>query len=120
MANKRDLKKEIKYVCGDIAVDALMIRDYVKDADTQKLEELVIRLADLQQNTLRNISFAFDRSHTSFDNEKAYRKAAHQYFHQAYAKLREEFNKQIFAAVKTLNEAVPAAQKELNKTIAAK
>lgn len=120
MANKRDLKKQIRYICGDIAVDALMIRDFIKDADKEKLESLVVRIADLQQNTLRNATFAFDRTRRSFDSNYAYRKAAKAYYRQAYTKLREEFNKQIFAAVKTLNEAVPASQRELNKEIAAK
>ena len=30
MANKRDLKKQISYICGDIATECLIAAEYVK------------------------------------------------------------------------------------------
>lgn len=30
MANKRDLKKQVKYICGDLATECMLAAEYVK------------------------------------------------------------------------------------------
>lgn len=64
-------------------------------------------------------TFSFDKTPSDFPTLKEYHKAARAYFHAAYTKFYEEFDKQIQAILKQLNEALPAAQRELNKKIAA-
>jgi hypothetical protein len=48
MANKRDLKKEIKYVCGDLAAECLLAKNYVKGVDAKAMKEIITKIADLQ------------------------------------------------------------------------
>lgn len=118
MANKRDLKKQIKYICGEVALECIMTREYVDGVDPQQLNQLVVRTADLQQKSLKNATFAFDKTPKDFPTLKEYHKAANQYFAKAYKKFYAEFNKHIQEIVDQLNKAIPAEQRELNKKIA--
>ena len=40
MANKRELKKEIKYVCGDLAAECLLAKNFVKGVDAKAMTEI--------------------------------------------------------------------------------
>lgn len=118
MANKRDLKKQIRYICGEVALECIMTREFVADTDPKTLNDLVIRTADLQQKSLKNVTFSFDKTPSDFDSLKDYHKAANQYFAKAYKTFYSEFNKSIQEIVDQLNKAIPASQRELNKKIA--
>lgn len=120
MANKRNLKKQVKYVCGDIATDCLIAGNYVKGVDPKTMQALVGELASLQDKTLKNISFAFDKTPRDFETRQAYNKARAAYFHKAYTSLREKFNTRILEVVKEMNAALPEEVKEANKAEAAK
>lgn len=119
MANKRDLKKQIKYICGEVALECIMTRECVPGVDPQTLNDLVIRTADLQQKSLKNATVSFDKVPSDFESVKAYHKAANQYFATAYKNFYKQFNAQIQAIVDQLNKAIPAEQREINKKIAA-
>ena len=118
MANKRDLKKQIKYICGEIALECIMTREYVEGVDPKKLNDLVIRTADLQQKSLKNATFAFDKTPSDFDSLKEYHKTSNAYFAKAYKTFYAEFNKSVQEIVDQLNKAIPESQRELNKKIA--
>ena len=55
MASKRNLKKQIRYICGEIAVECILARECVKDIDVAKMNEIVIKVADLQEKSVRNV-----------------------------------------------------------------
>lgn len=118
MANKRDLKKQIRYICGEVAFECIMTREFVEGVDPKVLNDLVIKIADLQQHSLKNATFSFDKAPRDFESKHDYHKAASAYFHNAYKVFYAEFNKQLQAIVTDLNEAIPAAQREINKKIA--
>ncbi|MCM1292124.1 MAG: hypothetical protein NC111_00175 [Bacteroides sp.] len=120
MANKRELKKQIKYICGEVALECIITRECVENTDSEALNNLVIRLAELQEKSIKNATFSFDKTPKDFENKKAYHKAAYEYFHKAYASFYAEFNKQVQAIVDDLNKAIPAAQREANKQAANK
>lgn len=107
MANKRDIKKEIRYVCGDIAAEAMIARDFIKGADKKALEEVVFKIADLQVNALANTEFSFDKLPHDFPTGHDYRKARRQYFKLAYASLLEKFYKKANSIVDEMNRAIP-------------
>lgn len=106
MANKRDLKKQIRYICGETAMVCLMTRDAYNNIDPQELNQLVVRVADLQTQSLRHVSVAFDKTPRDFDSLNLYHKARKQYYAAAYKKLNDEFNQELQAIVKSLNEAI--------------
>lgn len=119
MANKRILKKQIKYICGEVAFQCIITRECF-NGNSEKLNELVITTADLQEKTLKNVTFSFDKTAKAFSNRAEYNKAASTYFKQAYGVLHKEFNGQIQEILKQLNAEMPAEQREANKKAAAK
>ena len=119
MANKRILKKQIKYVCGEVALQCIITRECF-DSNCEKLNELIITAANLQEKTLKKVSFAFDKTPKAFENRTEYQKAATAYFKQAYSVLKKEFNGQIQEILKQLNAEMPAEQREANKKAVSK
>lgn len=115
MANKRKLKKAIKAMCGDLAGECLVSRDFVPNIDSKKMEEIILKIADLQYATVDNATFSFDKSASSFGNRHEYKTARNAYFRKGYSKLISEFYKSVDEIVREMNAALPAAQKEANK-----
>ena len=115
MANKRQLKKQIKYVCGDLATELLIASHALKGFDRQEVSRIVGHIAELQQGALKHASFAFDKSHKSFESCADYNKARAAYNRQAFKKLTDEFNEKVAAIVKEMNAAMPQAVKDANK-----
>ena len=105
MANKRQLKKEIRFVCGDLAAEILMARAIYPGFDKDAVTKIINDIAHLQESAVSAVSFSFDKTPRDF----AYNK-------QAYAKLAEEFHKGVEAIVKEMNQAMPADVKEANKS----
>ena len=107
MANKRDLKKQISYICGDIATECLIAAEYVKGINKDEMRNIVCKLALLQENALKNVSFAFDKVPGDFSSRNEYKKAR--------AAHREKFNTRIQEIVKEMNAALPQEAKDANK-----
>lgn len=118
MANKRQLKKAIKNVCGDLADVCIINRVYVPGVKPEEMNRLICEAAKLQCDTVENVTFAFDKIPGSFADRHEYNKARAKYFRQAYAKLRKEFADGIEGLVKEMNAALPEEQKERNKKAA--
>ena len=100
MANKRDLKKQISYICGDIATECLIAAEYVKG---------------INKDEMKNVSFAFDKVPGDFSSRNEYKKARAAYFKKAFAAHREKFNTRIQEIVKEMNAALPQEAKDANK-----
>ncbi|MDE6524617.1 hypothetical protein [Paramuribaculum intestinale] len=111
MANKRTLKKQIRYICGDCAAECAMACEIIPGVDCDKLSEVICSLAKLQTESLARTTFSFDRSRSEFENAGAYRKARTAYNTAAFKKLRSEFNEQLLRIVKEMNSALPSRNK---------
>lgn len=107
MANKRNFKKQIRYICGDIAGESLMAKVLVPGVDKEAMSEVILKTADLQTTALCRTNIAFDKAPKDFANKADYRRARCKYFRQAFAKLSETFNNQVLAIVKDMNAAMP-------------
>lgn len=105
--NCKTLKKLIRYACGDIAAECIFACHYIPGVNYKKLEEAVIRTADLQTKTLKLVSVDFDKTPKDFANGSEYKKARKEYFRKAYGSLMADFNKQVEEIVKEMNEALP-------------
>lgn len=107
MANKRNLKKQIRYICGDIAGESLMAKVLVPGVDKDAMTNVILKAAELQTTALCRTNIAFDKAPKDFANKAEYRAARSKYFRQAYAKLSESFNNQVLEIVKDMNAAMP-------------
>lgn len=114
MANKRQLKKRISYVCGDLAGDLILGAHLIKGIDSEAVRKLLTEIAELQEETRAKVSFTFDKNTGAFDNKKEYNKARGAYNAQAFKKLRDDFGARAMEIVKEMNALIPA---DVRKTI---
>lgn len=105
----------VRYMCGDMAAECIIAKTVVPGVDGNVMRELVVKIARLQDATLRKATFAYDKVSRDFDTKAAYEKARREYMSKAYRSLKIEFNKQVAEIVKEMNAALPQAQKDLNK-----
>lgn len=120
MANKRRLKKQIRYICGDLAGECIFAREIIPGIDHDKANGIIIDIAALQSEALAKTTFAFDKSVRDFESRHAYRTARHSYFKNAYKTLLNEFNAGIDAVLKEMNGLLDKEQREANKQNVAK
>lgn len=108
MANKRDLKKNIKNICGEIAAEAIFACYAYENIDVAKMNDMVIALADLQQDSIVKVSVSYDKNIKSFNGDKkAYQKAKSQYYQSCFKTLISQFNdtlKQVLAEMNTIRK----------------
>jgi hypothetical protein len=118
MANKRNFKKAVKAACGSIAGECVISRNLIPGIDADKMNDIVLNIADLQYTILTNASFSFDKGKRAFADIHEYKVARQKYFHKAFAKLVADFNNGLEEVVNQMNAALPEAQKEANKAAA--
>lgn len=118
MANKRILKKQIKYACGDLAAECIIAINFVEGIDSEKMQDVVFDIATLQTSTLQRVTFSFDKVATDFESAHEYSVARTKYFKQAYSTLRADFDAKVQEIVKSMNALLPQAQKDANKKAA--
>ncbi|MDE5752870.1 MAG: hypothetical protein K2H88_09560 [Duncaniella sp.] len=114
-SNKRLLKKEIRTICGALAGECVIAKLTIPGVNPESFNQIIYKLADLQESAIRLVSVEFPQSPSSFDNKKAYADARHAYFKEAFAKLEDNFNKRVEELVKEMNAALPDEQKIANK-----
>ena len=87
MANKRDLKKDINYVLGDI-IEAVYVWEYSNaDKDTKKSEAIIDEAIDTFDNLIAKVN---DRK---VEDKKAHFKAINQELETKGRELIEKINK---------------------------
>lgn len=106
MSNRRELKKYVKTVCGELSGACIemyiMFPDQIKRED---VENLVCEAAGLQVETISKINIVFDKSRK--DDLAGYAKARRLYFREAFSTLVREFNTHVNEIVKKMNELLP-------------
>ncbi|MDE7389140.1 MAG: hypothetical protein K2M97_07830 [Muribaculaceae bacterium] len=111
MKSKRDLKKQIKYICGDLVGECMILGEIVPEEKQNEVGQLIIDIAVLQESTLDKVNFSFDKTERDFPTRHDYLKARSRYFNAAYTKLHDEFNAGLSAAVHRMNELAGLAKK---------
>ena len=107
MANKRNLKKQIRYICGDIAGESLLAKNLIPGVDSKAMTDVIVKVAELQSTALCRTNIAFDKTPKEFENKARYNAAKAKYYRQAFGKLSESFNNQVLSVVKEMNAAMP-------------
>lgn len=109
MANKRNLKKQVRYICGDIAAECAFALEAIPGIDRDAMGKCLTDVAALQEGTLAKVTFDFDKTPGDFDNPAAYRRARQTYNNKAFTKLRIDFNERVEEIVSRMNAALPKA-----------
>lgn len=121
MANKRNLKKLIKYTCGDIAGECIFAKIYFEGVDYDKMDEIIVKSAILQATTVDKVSVSFDKTLKSFNgNAFEYRKAKNAYYKECYNALKKDLSDAVADIVAEMNSALSQEQKDANKAALSK
>lgn len=120
MANKRDLKKQIHYICGEMAINCIFTRDCFDDVNRDRLNDIIVEIANLQSQSLRHVSISFDKAAHDFESKREYKKQANAYYRKAYKALVDNFNNKLQDIVKEMNAELSPEQREINKKAAQK
>lgn len=120
MSSKRDLKKHIRYACGDTAAEILTAYE-IDNLDSKTVGDIIGKIARLQTSSLANVSFSFDKTTRDFDSKKEYNKARRAYSKEAYTKLQNQFMTGLEEIVKDMNATLTDEIKAANvKSLAKK
>ena len=87
MASRRDLKKDINYVIGDIFTECLIYKELIPGTDAKVADELIVELLHIDNDFISRIS------HTEPGKAKDF-----------YRTLTTEFQKSILAVIDKLNK----------------
>ena len=121
MASKRDLKKLIKFTCGDIAGECIFAKVYFNGVDQDKMDEIIVRCACMQTTLIDKVSVWFDKTLKSFSgNAKEYRKARKAYYQDCYKAIKAELSEAVTELVAEMNAALSQEQKDANKAALSK
>ena len=116
MANKRNLKKNIAYICSDIVGECIFAQQAFEGIDVDKMDEVIVKVALLQDAAIKKISVNYDKQEKDFKNNKAvYSKGRRAYFKAVEKDIAEFVNEGVDAIVREMNALLPAAQREANK-----
>lgn len=119
MANKRNFKKNIAYICSDIVGECIFAQQTYEGIDVEKMDDVIVKIALLQDLSIKNLSVDFDKKPNDYKaNKSEYRKARKAYFKAVEKAIVKEFREGIESIVKEMNALLPAAQKEANKQMA--
>lgn len=115
MANKRDFKKYVEAV-GASACEAMMSTYYnVEGVDKKEVEKAIGRVLGAVGTARANVNVHFDKGVKAFGNAHEYSKGRNVFYKKLYAKISDDFMKELDAALKVFNAAIPAKVKEDNK-----
>lgn len=110
MQSKRDLKKQIRYICGDLVGECLLIGEICPEEKLGELNQLIVDIAVLQETTIANTNFSFDKSAKDFASAHEYKAARSAYFREAFTTLHKQFNVALSDAVHRMNDIAGLAK----------
>ena len=113
MATKRQIKKRIQYVCGQMAAEILLAQFIATDMKEDDVNRIVCNIAALQAESISHVSVSFDKVPGDFTQPGEYAKARRKYFRAAFARLKADFAAAATDILKQMNEAVPEDQRKL-------
>lgn len=120
MNNLRNFKKQVRRVCGDIAAECILSKHFIQGVDSEKIDALVVRLAELQEAIIARSNIGFDKTPDAFGNRAEYNKARREFMHKAFKSLNDSFIDEANKIIKEFNSLIPEKQKQINKSLAGK
>lgn len=115
MANKREFKKYVEAV-GVSACNAMMATYYnVEGADKEAIEKAMAQVLGAIGAARSHANVKFDKGMKAFPDATAYAKAKKEFFRKVFVKISDDFSKELDAALKTFNAAIPQEVKDQYK-----
>ncbi len=111
MANKRNLKKSIRYACGDMVGECIFAESTLVKANLQQWDQIILDIALLQEEAINRVSVNFDKTPSDFENRKEYNKARREYFKQVEKALAGYFQEEAAKVAKAMNALMPKVEK---------
>lgn len=111
MANKRNLKKAIRFACGDMAGECIFAENTIEGTDVATWDQIILDIALLQEEAVNRVSVSFDKVPRDFENKKDYNKARHTYFKAVEKALAEYMRTETEQIVAAMNALLPKAKK---------
>lgn len=87
MASRRNLKKDISYVIGDLFTECLIYKELVPGTDKDAADKLIVELLKIDNEFTTRIS------HTEPGNAKQFYRSFYKDFNEAIAKVTEKLVK---------------------------
>lgn len=115
MANKREFKKFVEAVGGNVVSEMMTSYYNDKDADKEKIEHAIGRVLGATGAAKSNANVYFDRGVKSYADSREYTKAKAAFFKALFKKISGDFNREVNDAVKEFNAALPEDVKKSNK-----
>lgn len=112
MQSKRDLKKQIRYICGDLVGECLLIGEICPEEKLEELNSLIVDIAVLQESTVAKTNFSFDKSPRDFASAHEYAVAKSAYYREAFRTLHKQFNASLADAVHRMNDIAGLAKQQ--------
>lgn len=116
--NKRDFKKGVEAIGDSACAQMVEVFETVDNVDKAKVANAVEKVISAVAAAKSNADVTFDKGVKAFENLGAYSKAKKNFFRQLFAKINEDFLKELDEAVKEFNSAVPEEVKAENKAAA--
>ena len=110
MQSKRDLKKQIRYICSELVGECLLLGEVCPEEKLDEINQLIVDIAILQEGTIAKASIAFDKSAKEFPNRQEYKKARNAYYRKAFTALHKQFNDTLSDCVHRLNQVAGLAK----------
>lgn len=105
MSSLRSFRKNIRFVCGELAAECLIARNFIKGVDAEEFGKIVVEVAKLQEEALARVNITFDKSRKDFENAADYAKARKAYLANAYNHLADNFNAKVRELIARMNAA---------------
>lgn len=112
MQSKRDLKKQIHYICGDLVGECLIIGEVCPEDKLDELNQLIVDIAILQESTVSRMNFSFDKTEKNFSTPREFKLARNAFYHRAFSSLHKEFNDALSKIVHRMNNIAGLAKAE--------
>lgn len=113
--NKRDFKKYVESVGNSACASMVDVYETTENVDKVKVADAIEKVISAVAAAKTNADVTFDKGVKAFDNIVEYSKAKKTFFKQLFAKIYEDFYKELEDAVKDFNAAIPESVKEENK-----
>lgn len=111
MANKRNLKKAIRFACGGMAGECIFAENTIECTDVAAWDQIILDIALLQEEAVNRVSVSFDKVPRDFENKKDYNKARRTYFKAVEKALAEYMHTETEQIVAAMNALLPKGKK---------
>lgn len=115
MANKREFKKALDFMGGELCENMMLTYVNEEKSDKKKISEAIGKILAATDSARKNANIFFDRGPKGYADRKAYSKEKRNFFKTLFDKIVTDYNEAISESLKIFNSALPESVKEEQK-----